>query len=45
MWFIELFAAGLPFYRASEDAGISYLFDREAAALYLEGWAQERLAK
>ena len=45
MWLIELLSASVPFYRASEDAGISYLFDREAAALYLEGWANARLPK
>lgn len=45
MWLIELIAAGMPFYRASEDAGINHFFDRNGAVLYLEGWAQERLIK
>jgi len=38
MWIIELLAYALPFWRASEDAGLRNYFDNTAAALYLEGW-------
>lgn len=45
MWFVEMILNAVPFWRASEDAGLSFFFDREAASLYLEGWANERMSR
>lgn len=45
MWLFDVITNAVPFWRASEDAGLNQYFDPQAAGLYLEGWANERMTK